>query len=318
MGKERRARPVALAGATLASIGALLAGAPSDSRAGGVGADAGVEVLHGAHVMHVNRAHHRTAGRLLGYQGGQIQTAGMVFLVFWGSQWNNNDPSGEAALLQNFFNGTGGSSWNETVTQYCEGVATGTTQCGASGTAVGNYSNTLGGVWFDNAVAAPAHPKQSAIAAEAVRAAAHFGGVTPNMQFVVATATGNNSTGFGSSYCAYHSSTSSPSGEVAYTNLPYITDAGANCGAGFNGLGPNAGITIVAGHEFAESETDPFPNTGWVDGGGAEIGDKCAWIGTGSQGAAGDVALSSGSFPVQSLWSNAFGGGAGGCVLTYP
>jgi serine protease len=104
---------------------------------------------------------------------------------------------------------------------------------------------------------------------------------------------------------------------VAYTNLPYITDAGASCGANFNGLGPKAGVTIVEGHEFAETETDPFPSSGWLDSRGAENGDKCAWISSG-QGASANVTLSTGTFPVQSLWSNAFNGGSGGCVQSYP
>ena len=106
-------------------------------------------------------------------------------------------------------------------------------------------------------------------------------------------------------------------GNVAYTNLPYITDAGASCGANFNGLGPKAGITIVEGHEMAETITDQFPSSGWVDSSGSEIGDKCAWISSG-QGASAMITLSSGTFPVQSLWSNAFNGDAGGCVLQYP
>jgi hypothetical protein len=59
------------------------------------------------------------------------------------------------------------------------------------------------------------------------------------------------------------------------------TATGASCGANFNGLGAKAGITIVGGHEFAETETDIFPSTGWVDGGGAENADKCAWISSG-------------------------------------
>jgi hypothetical protein len=75
---------------------------------------------------------------------------------------------------------------------------------------------------------------------------------------------------------------------VAYTNLPYITDAGASCGANFNGLGPDAGITIVGGHEMGETITDQFPSTGWLDSGGAENGDKCAWISSG-QGASADI-----------------------------
>jgi len=154
-----------------------------------------------------------------------------------------------------------------------------------------------------------------------VRAAQHFGNTTAasnaSVQYVIATATGHNSRGFGSQYCAYHSATSSSVGNVAYTNLPYITDAGGNCGANFNGLGPDAGITIVGGHEMAETMTDQFPNGGWLDSGGAENGDKCAWISSG-QGAAADITLSTGTFPVQSLWSNAFNSGSGGCVLSYP
>ena len=63
--------------------------------------------------------------------------------------------------------------------------------------------------------------------------------------------------------------------------MPYITDAGASCGANFNGLGSGAAITIVGGHEMAETVTDQFPSSGWLDSRGSEIGDKCAWITSG-------------------------------------
>ena len=133
---------------------------------------------------------------------------------------------------------------------------------------------------------------------------------------MIATAHNNNASGFGTQYCAWHSSTSSAYGNIAYTNLPYMTDAGASCGANFNGLGTTAGITIVEGHELAETITDQFPNGGWLDSSGAENGDKCAWISSG-QGATASVQFGDTSYPVQSLWSNAFSGGAGGCVLSY-
>ena len=42
-----------------------------------------------------------------------------------------------------------------------------------------------------------------------------------------------------------------------------------------------------------------------------------AWIFSG-QGASADVRLTTGTFPVQSRWSNAFNSNAGGCVLSYP
>jgi len=292
----------------------------------------GVEVLRGAVIhrtveasAHVNAAHgaRPTRSSNLYYHGGVggigIETAPRVYVVFYGSQWSS-DPSGEATLVQKFLNGVGGSSWLNSVVQYCQGVSSGTYFCNGAGTAAGNPSGILAGVWFDNGAAAPSRPAQSDLAAEAVRAAAHFGntaaGSNATTQYVIATAHGNNSSGFGTQYCAYHSSTSSSYGYVAYTNLPYMTDAGATCGANFNGLGPNAGVTIVEGHELAETITDQFPNGGWLDGSGAENGDKCAWI-TSGQGATANITISTGTFPVQSLWSNAFNSGKGGCVLSY-
>lgn len=268
-------------------------------------------------------ANHRpTRSKNLTYHGGVsgsgvVTGTNKVYIVFWGSQWTNNDPSGEATVLSNFFNAVGGSSWNNSVTQYCQGVASGTVTCGSAGTHPTNPANVLGGTWYDNAGAAPSSPTQSQMAAEAVRAAGHFSGFSQTTaQIVVATATHNNMSGFATQWCAWHSSTSYGGGYLAYTNLPYMTDGGASCGANFNGLGSKAGITIVEGHEFAETETDIYPNGGWLDSGGAENGDKCAWI-TSGQGASASVSMNGASFPVQSLWSNAFNSNAGGCVLSY-
>ena len=316
----------ALLGLLIAAPSALVYAQPP-----GAGGPAFIEpgepmvVLHatveGANHAHGGAAKASTSGGNLTYHGGAVETAPKIYLVFWGSQWNHNDPSAEAATLEAFYSGVGGSAWLNSVTQFCQGVASGTVFCNGAGTAAGNPPNILAGFWYDNASAAPSRPRQSQLAAEAVRAAQHFGNTSASsnasVQYVIATATRNNSNGFGSQYCAYHSSTSSAVGNVAYTNLPYITDAGASCGANFNGLGPNAGITIVGGHEMGETITDQFPNGGWLDSSGAENGDKCAWISSG-QGASADITLNTGSFPVQSLWSNAFNKDAGGCVLSYP
>jgi hypothetical protein len=294
-----------------------------------------VEQAQQAREAHPPQSGPQAAGTVnnLYYHGGVggigVETAPKVYLVFWGSQWGTatfsggqysftNDPSGEAAILQNFYTGVGGSSWNNSVTQYCQGVASGTVTCPNGSNFAGNPSSILAGVWADNGSSAPSRPRQSQLANEAAKAAAHFGnGAATNatVQYVIATSHGNNATGFGTQYCAWHSSTSSSSGNLAYTNLPYITDAGASCGANFNGLGPKAGITIVGGHEMAETESDQFPNGGWLDSGGAENGDKCAWVSSG-QGASANITLSTGTFAVQSLWSNGSNGGS--CVLSYP
>ncbi len=325
-----RRRPISLGMLAVSIATASLLGAAFASTAGaaGPGRNADGSKADKPEVMMKTRGQAKPVrgSKQLTYHGGVggagvVTGADQVFLVYWGSQWNGNDPSGEAAIQQGFFSGVGGSSWNKSVTQYCQGVATGTINCGTNGTHATNPTGVLGGVWYDGPSAAPSHPTQSQLAAEAVKAAAHFGQTTAaqnrTVQYVINTATGNSSSGFGTQYCAWHSSTSSGSGTIAYTNMPYITDAGASCGANFNGLGVNAGITIVGGHEFGETETDIFPNGGWLDGSGAENGDKCAWISGSGQGASANITLSTGTFAVQSLWSNA-SGSAGACVVSYP
>jgi hypothetical protein len=287
---------------------------------------AATSVLHGngmAHVMHVKGSKpHGGGGSNLFSHGGSIETAPAVYVTYWG--WTS-DPSGEAAYLQGFFNGVGSSTWINSQTQYCQNVASGTTNCAATPGAVfvTNPAGQLKATWSDNTNPLPSSITQSALAQEAARSAAHFGNLTAasnaSAQYVVATPTGHSTSGFGTQFCAWHSSTSSSYGTLAYTNLPYQTDAGASCGQNFVNSGSAGlldGVSIVAGHEYAESVTDPFPNSGWLDGSGGETGDKCAWISSG-QGAATDISLSTGSFAVQSLWSNNFNSNAGGCVVYY-
>src|SRR5579871_898779 len=83
--------------------------------------------------------HHGGGGSTeLTYHGGVggvgVETAPKIYLILWGSQWNGNDPSGEAATLESFIGSLGGSSWFNSVTQYCQGVASGTTFCNGAGT----------------------------------------------------------------------------------------------------------------------------------------------------------------------------------------
>ncbi len=269
----------------------------------------------------------------LSYRGGSggigVETTPNVYVVYWGSQWDNNDPSGEAAYLNAFLGGLAGSqdTWSTSTTQYCQNVPSGTVDCTTAPAA--QYvthpgTSPVAGIWLDNAKLAPSRPKQSQLASEATRAAAHFGNTTAasnaSVQYVIATAHGNNASGFGTQYCAWHSSVNSTYGKLAYTNLPYITDAGASCGQNFvNANGLLDGVSIVAGHEYAETVSDQFPSTGWLDANGAENGDKCAWIASG-QGASANATLSTGTFAVQSLWSNNFpnsNGTKGNCAISY-
>ena len=255
------------------------------------------------HIMHVRGGFPASSSTNLNWNGGPIQAHPKIFLIFWG--WSGAsaptaDPSSEAPYLLSYMDGVGGASdsgWLNTVTQYY----------GPVGVFVG-ATGSPAGTWYDHTNSLPRRVKSSDIANEAVRAAAHFG-YSADGAYIVATPHKNNTSGFGTSFCAWHSSTSSTSGPVAYTNLPYITDAGASCGEGsVNNPGTLDGVSIVGGHELAETQTDPRPSSGWTDSSGAEIGDKCAWINLQ------DYRFSTGSFPIQPLWDNKISG----CAISGP
>jgi serine protease len=232
------------------------------------------------------------------YHNGPVQTAPKLYIVLWGNWSSTGDPDGVANYYTNYVKGIGGSAWLNTVTQYGEPASP----------YVGNSGNIYVGTWNDTTDSIPkltTNTYQSSLAAEAKRAAAHFGDYTANASYIIMVPHGVRVNGFGTSYCAWHSSTSSTGGTIAYTNLPYIPDAGGSCGSGsVNSPGTDDGVSIVGGHEQAETETDPQPDTGWLDSGNNEIGDKCAWV------QLQNTSFSTGTFPTQPLWSNS----ANGCV----
>jgi hypothetical protein len=274
-----------------------------------------------------------------------------VYLVFWGSQWGSpatnsqgdvtlaGDSASVAPVLQEFMKGLGtnGENWSGVMTQYCEGVSTGAETCPA-GMAHVQYptGGALAGVWIDESSPAPAQANGHQLGLEAVSAATHFANTTPtanaNAQYVIVSPTGTHPDGFNTGnaqFCAWHDSTGdhtlsggavdSPYGQLAFTNLPYIPDAGTSCGKALvnsGAAGSLDGVTIVEGHEYAETLTDPYPSTGWTDSAGSENADKCAWI-TSGQGAAQNVTFSTGSFAVQSTWANDGNGGIGGCETSH-
>jgi serine protease len=304
------------------------------------------------------------AGNTLQYGGG-IDGIGVtsgkekVYLVFWGTQWgtqstdaNGNltfstDTAGGAPKLQNMYKGlgTGNELWSGVMTQYCDGagVATGATSCPSnSAHVVYPTGGALAGVWYDNSAAEPSAASGHQIGVEAVKAASHFGNTNAAAnrfaQYVILSPKGLNPDNYRTGgFCAWHDyngdttlsgggAVGSTVGDVAFHNMPYVMDVGASCGQNFvNANGPTDGYTIVDGHEYSETITDQNPPGGWTATSGAENADECAWISSG-QGASANVTMGTGSFPMQSTWSNdtnrcdlshsivtGGGGGGGGC-----
>jgi serine protease len=280
----------------------------------------------------------------MAYWGGHVQTNPHIYLVFWG--WGENgafpagqpcqseqivegsttatlpcDPDGAGKYMANWVYQLGGTQWAGTQSQYYQ------TAKDASGNTVqqhiANPSDQLSGIWVDDTNSITGLPKTSSsnppgagntytdLAAEAARAAAHFG-VTDlkDADFVIAQpANYSDPNAVSTGYCAFHDYTY-PGEEggiyngltqgVSYTNMPYALSI--NSSSGVNECGENAvnsgsagkldGFSIVLGHEIEETVTDPGAEDiigsgtsttnlgGWYDPVDAnENGDKCAWVG---------------------------------------
>jgi hypothetical protein len=218
--------------------------------------------------------------------------------------------------LTAFLKGVGGSPYLNLVTQYCQGIATGAKSCNGGGQPAGNPFNILQDSWSDDANLVPAAPKDADIMAESVRAAQHFG-VDPknHPNDLVFIALPDHTPFPHKGACGYHGSILSGAsyGDLAYLAITYALSQGQACGENFlnsGNAGVNDGVSIIAGHELAEAITDPINSTGWQSG--QEIGDPCIWL-TSGKAASRNITLPTGTFAVQTLWSNA----VNGCDITW-
>jgi serine protease len=291
------------------------------------------EVFNGK-IMHAKGAGNpAVTNSLMTYHGGPISTAPHVYINYWGTKWATGFTTGgytsaqAQTYLNGFFGGIGGSSWGAIDTQYCQGVAIGATSCPAGSAFVGNQTGLLAGTWNDT-TSIPKHITQSNIASAATRLMQHFG-YDANAIYFVMTPSGQSMSGFGTQWCAWHSNTSTSSGNIAYAYQPYAPDAGTSCGMNFvnstntsYGNGYFDGFSITGGHEWAEAETDMWPGTSstvaWQGPGGGsdENGDKCAWNQNG--GTSTNISLGGHNYAVQPIWSNATTVNGSHCVTSYP
>jgi hypothetical protein len=265
------------------------------------------DVPRGAHAMAVVRpgasgAFKKVKG-LLVYGGGAVQRTPTIYVLYWGFKGKGDPGKAEQNILNPFLQGVGGSAWLNTVTQYydTQGLITNPT---------GQYTNKLNvGYILDNSKV-PASPQDPQIQVEAQKLVAKFG-ANADAAYLVATPHDHNSPGFGTEFCAYHSTFMSGSVRISYIDFPYQSDAQkGSCGSGMvNDPGTYDGVTITSGHEVAETQTDPgADNSGW-GGSFGEIADICAGDATTS-----NQPFSTGSFPVQPLYSDE----AKACVLSGP
>ena len=271
-----------------------------------------------------------------------VLTNPQIFVVFWGSWWTGTGTDGTdtaahaMAYVTDFIRGVGGTSWFNELTQYCQGISAGSTDCHLANPAdmIHNPTSVLGGLWPDSTNPIPAVVDDNAFRGEALNAWTHFGVRATNQLIVVFLAYGATVNPPATGDCAWHKSANQGGNWTAYAAMPYQPGPGGCYTTAVNGGGTQPigqghfdGLSIVGGHEITEAVTDPVPDitgapTAWGDSTGAqgEIGDKCDLSVPSGHAIAdktyhtpyGNIDIAGNYMAVQGLWSNV----DFGCVLS--
>jgi hypothetical protein len=235
-------------------------------------------------INHVINAHGADTGYLtaggtgslsaITYHNGPLIQTPTAYLIWYGN-WNRGNgtdtPAGQQ-IVRDFLSSVGGSPYYQINTTY----------------SAGGYTIS-GGV---NRAATEASPGYShgtrlsdaniqTIVNEAISA-----GMTADangVYFVLTSSDVNERSGFCTQYCGWHTSTSSgltTNGRLRYSFVGNAARCLNSCAAQTTSPNGNAGVDgmlSVVAHELEEANTDPDPRSGWVDSGGSENADKCAW-----------------------------------------
>ena len=259
----------------------------------------GVEDSHGVGPAKVR-------GNGISYHGGPVMLGNVAIYYIWYGNWSGNSAT---TILGDLASNIGGSPYYNINTTYYNG----------SGQHVSNVATFLASR-NDN------YSRGTALTDTDIRTivtTAISSGLPsdPNgVYFVLTSADVNETSGFCTQYCGWHTHASIGGTDIKYAFIGNPDRCPSACEA--QSVGPNGnagadGMASIISHEFEESTSDPDLNA-WFDNRGAENADKCAWtFGTTYtvNGAQANMHLGSRDFLIQRNWVNASGGY---CAVSYP
>jgi hypothetical protein len=241
----------------------------------------------------------------INYHGGPVMLGAANVYYIWYGAWTGNSA---LTLLPSFAGAIGGSPYFNINTTYYNAAGTHVTNAVTyRGSANDNYSQgkslSDAGVQavVANAISTNALPKD-----------------TNGVYFVLTSSDVNETSGFCTQYCGWHSYGSIAGSNIKFAFVGNPDRCPSACEEQTTSPNGNAGadgMANIIGHELEESVTDPNLNA-WYDKRGNENADKCAWtFGTTSTAANGskyNMTLSDGKpYLIQQNWVNASGGYCG-------
>ncbi len=253
----------------------------------------------------------QTAGRFkrgsgISYHGGPVMLGTTTAYYIWYGNWSGNSAT---TILQNLISNFASPYYNINTTYYdgsnrhvSNAVSYGgsTTDSYSRGTALSDGDiQTI----VTSAISAGRLPKN-----------------TNAVYFVLTSSDVNETSGFCTQYCGWHTNGSILGSDIKYSFVGNPDRCPSSCAAQTTSPNSNAGadgMASIIAHEFEESTSDPDLNA-WYDGRGAENADKCAWTfgtqSTASNGSKYNVTLGGLKYLIQQNWVNANGGS---CAMSY-
>jgi len=205
------------------------------------------------------------------YHGGPLINTPTVYIIWYGNwnQGNGSDTPAGQQIVRDFVNAIGGSPYFNINTSYST-----------------NGFNITGGV-FNGGETTDAYSRGTRLKDADILTIVNSKITSSQLPynangvyFVLTSTDVNELSGFCRLYCGWHTAATPSAGHVRYSFVGNANRCLSGCAA--QTISPNSnpgvdGMISVIAHELEEATTDPDPRSGWVDSGGAENADKCAW-----------------------------------------
>ncbi|HKC64299.1 MAG TPA: hypothetical protein VKB86_11710 [Pyrinomonadaceae bacterium] len=216
----------------------------------------------------------------ISYHGGPLIQTPTVYMIWYGN-WNQSNGSDTPAgqqIVRDFASNIGGSPYFLINTSYSTGPYTIT---GSVLFRAGDFQTT-GGNEATDSYSQGTRLRDASILTIVNNAinSGHLPYDANGVYFVLTSSDVNESSGFCSKYCGWHTAGTATTGHVRYAFVGNANRCLNACAAQTISPNSNAGvdgmISVIA-HELEEATTDPDPRSGWADSVGNENADKCAW-----------------------------------------
>jgi hypothetical protein len=242
------------------------------------------------------------AGQII-YHGGPVMTNsnGVNVYVIWYGNWSGNTGT---TIVPDFLNNLGGSPYFGINTTYYDASNVHiTNKVTLKGQATDSYSQ---GTSLTDA-------KVKTVVSHAISTGA-LPKDTNGVYFVLTSKDVNETSGFCTQYCGWHTHGSISSSDIKYSFVGDASRCITACAAQSTSPNGNPGVdgmVSVIAHELEEAATDPDLNA-WYFASGNENADQCAWtFGTEytvSNGSKANMKLGSRDFLIQQNWIRATSG----------